>query len=259
MDTSLSLTLFYKIFGYIIPNDKNFNTDRFLKSFDTYFIAPLTGRTYVTEEREVYRIYTQFKKSFKFVSCEIEHDEFHKVYNCTFKFTKYGKVYQKLELNLRYDSSYVMTFYYHKKMETNLRYGGRVSLIHLYMKSNDYCHIIQEFSKDCPTHGEPESRYFIFNNVVYDSLNNEDFNDSSLLTFTNYDNNLKVKTIDYFCIGKYNFNMTLDSGVYVSKNYNFMGDRNNITNKLVNYLNHSGFHLSNLSDGDLLMCDAYHC
>lgn len=259
MKLELSLQIFIKIFGNIIPKDKNFNIMTFIKEFETYFIAPLSGSTYILDSKEVNRTFTQFKKVFKFMTCTIEHDEFHKVYNCVFTFTKYRKTYQQLELNLRYDSSYISTFYYHQKMERHLQYGGRVSLTHQFMKDRDHCYVIQEYDTDNANYSEPESRYFMFDDVFYESSNNQDFNGSSLLTFTNYDDSLNIKRLDYFCVGEYNFNMSFSNGVYTAKSYNFVGSRENITDKLVVYLNDGGFHLPDLSKDDVLMSEAYHC
>lgn len=259
MQLELSLQTFIKLFGNIIPKDKHFNLITFIKEFETYFIAPISGRSCIVDSKDTNRTFNNFKNVFKFISCTIEQDEFHKVYNCVFTFTKYRKTYQQLTLNLRYDTSYITTFYYHQKMERHLGYGKRVSLIHQFMNARDHFYVVQEYSKDSSSCNEPESRYFMVDDVFYESLNHENFNDSSLVTFTTYDQSLNIKKLDYFCVGKYNFNLSFSKGLYTVKHYNFVGSRENITDKLVNYLNASGFHLLNLSQGDLLMSEAYHC
>lgn len=259
MKLDLSLQLFIKIFGNIIPNDKNFNIMTFIKEFETYFIAPLSGSLCIVDSKHVNQMFTRYKKVFKFLSCTIEHDEFHKVYNCVFTFNKYRKTYQQLELNMRYDKSYISTFYYHQKMERHLQYGGRVSLTHQYMRDRDYCYVVQEYDIDNAYYTEPKSRYFMFDDIFYESTNHEDFNGSSLLTFTHYDQSLNVKNLDYFCVGEYNFNISFANGLYSAKRYTFVGSRENITDKVVGYLNDGGFRLTQLSKEDLLMSEAYHC
>lgn len=259
MQLDRSLQIFIKLFGNIIPKDNNFNLLTFIKEFETYFIAPISGRSYILDSTDTKRTFNRFKNVFKFISCTIEHDEFHKVYNCVFTFTKYRKIYQQLSLNLRYDTSYITTFYYHQKMERHLGYGERVSLTHQFMNDRDYCYVVQEYAKDSSSYNEPESRYFMVDDIFYESSNHENFNDSSLVTFTTYDESLNIKRLDYFCVGKYNFNLSFSKGCYTAKHYNFIGERENITEKLVNYLNDSGFYLLNLSQDDLLMSEAYHC
>lgn len=259
MKLELSLQIFMKIFGNVIPKDENFNMITFIKEFETYFIAPLCGSTYLVDSKDINKIFSKFNKVFKFITCTIDHDEFHKVYNCVFSFKKYRKIYQQLELNLRYDNSYISTFYYHTKMERHLEYGGRVSLTYQFIRWRNYFYVIQEYDTDNFNYREPESIYFMFDDVFYEHSNNKDFNGSSLLTFTHYDESLNVKSLDYFCVGQYNFNISFSNGIYIAKNYNFIGSRENITEKLVVYLNHGGFHLPDLSADDLLMSDAYHC
>lgn len=143
-------------------------------------------------------------------------------------------------------------------MERYLQYGSRVSLTHQYMKDRDHCYVIQEYDTKHDHYTAPESSYFMFDNIFYESTRNEDFNGSSLLTFTHYDKSLEIKNLDYFCVGEYNFNISFSNGLYAAKKYNFVGNRENITDKLVSYLNDGGFKLTQLSKGDLLMSDAYH-
>lgn len=257
MRTEFILILFNKIFGYQIPKDKNFNVEVCLQEFNTYILAPITGRNYISDERDLYYVYNKFKKVLKFLSCHIEHDEFHKVYHCIFKFTKYKKVYQELKLTLRYDSSYITDFYYNEKMRQHLQYGASVSLVHLFMKSNDYCHVIQEFSLNYIGRSEPESCYFMIKGESYESKIHQEFNDSSLIIFYNYDQSFNLIRLDYFCIGEYNFSMTYYNNYYSERPYTFIGKLNDISKKLVTYLNESGFNLLDLSHNDLVICDAY--
>lgn len=257
MRTEFILILFKKIFGDQIPKDKNFNVEVFLQEFNTYMLAPITGRSSIFYERDLFHVYSKFKKALESLSCNIEHDEFHKVYHCVFKFTKYKKVYQELKLTLRYDSSYITDFYYSEKMRKYVRNITSVSLVHLFMKSNNYCHVIQEFGVRYINRSEPEFRYFMIKGEPYESILNQEFNNSVLLIFFNYDQSFNLKKIDYFCIGKYNFSLTYCDGVYSEKTYIFTDDSKNITKNLVIYLNDSGFDLLDLNHNDLLLCDAY--
>lgn len=259
MNKELSLQIFIKLFGNIIPKDKNFNLLVLLKEFETYFISPITGRSYILDTSDNKKTFNKFKNVLKFLSCTIEHDEFHKVYNCVFKFTKYKKTYQQVDINLRYDMSYILTFYYNEKMQRHLQYGGTPTLAHLFLKNNDTCYVIEEHNKDKLDYSEPQSRYFMINDIFYEQFIHEEFNESSLLIFTNYDDKQNIKNIEYFCCGDYNFNIKFANGLYTSKNYKFVGERENITDKLVVYLNASGFNLFDLTKEDLLMSEAYAC
>jgi len=257
MRSEFILILFNKIFGYQIPKDKNFNIEICLQKFNTYFLAPITGRNYIADDRDLYYVYSKFKKVLKFLSCHIEHDEFHKFYHCVFKFTKYKKVYQELKLTLRYDYSYIVDFYYNAKMRQHVQYGASVSLVYLFMKSNDYCHVIEEFGVEYIGRSEPESRYFMLKGNPYESEVHQKFNNSSLIIFSNYDQSFNLTSLDYFCIGDYNFSMSYCDGIYSERPYNFISNLNNISKKLVTYLNESGFKLLDLNHNDLLICDAY--
>jgi len=252
------LLLLKKIFGDIIPEDSNFNNYIFLRMFKDYILKPLTGLQVFYDEKDVKSKCSKYKNEFKYLSCTIEHDEFHKVYNCVIKFTKYNTTYQVLELNLRYDKSYIFNFYYHSNMRKYIQSGEQVSLVFLHLIDRKHCHIISEYLESS-YYSTADSTYFVADDVWYEDRLHDEFNNSSLTSTFSYDKKLKLERMDYFCVGDYNFNIALKSGLYIAKRYNFTSSKKDLSDSVATYLNHSGFNLIELTPEDLLMCAAYVC
>lgn len=252
------LLLLKKIFGNIVPEDSKFNKYIFLRAFKDFILKPLTGIQVFYDEKDVQKKYTKYKNVLKYLSCTIEHDEFHKIYNCVIKFTKYNTTYQTLELNLRYDKSHIFNFYYHANMKKYIQSGEQVSLVFLHLIDRKHCHIISEYL-DSSYYAVADSTYFVVDGDWYEEKLHNEFNDSSMTSMFTYDKKLNLKRMDYFCVGDYNFSISLESGLYIAKRYNFTSGEKDLSDSVATYLNHSGFNLVDLTQEDLLMCAAYAC